>query len=194
MIEAIRTRNAKREKMRQKLIDSMRNMRTRKPRSPEIEKQLEAIRKRIAMYAMQTYYFQSKRPEYFQQFLGEFPENVILVTTLETNRDDGYRSMVKGAPLPSQRYKQFLALDYPRKIVTIEPVMDFDLDVFVSWIVGVRPEYVWLGFNSRPTRVKLLEPPDDKFGQFATALVSAGIEVRGKVLGGLNIPGVIVTQ
>jgi hypothetical protein len=94
-----------------------------------------------------TFYFQSKRPSYFAQFLSEFPENVILVTTLETNRDE---PAVSKAPAPSERYRQFKALGYPRKVVTIEPVMDFDLDVFVNWIRELRVEYVWFGFNSRP--------------------------------------------
>jgi hypothetical protein len=68
-----------------------------------------------------TFYFQSRRPEYFKPLLKEFPPEVILVTTLETNRDEGYREISK-APLPSQRYRQFKSLDYPRKVVTIEPV------------------------------------------------------------------------
>jgi len=37
-----------------------------------------------------TYYYQSKQPAYFEPFLPELPTNVILLTTLETNRDDGY--------------------------------------------------------------------------------------------------------
>jgi len=47
-----------------------------------------------------TFYFQSKSPSYFEQFLPLFPSNVILLTTLETNRDAGYETVSK-APPPS---------------------------------------------------------------------------------------------
>jgi len=90
---------------------------------------IEKIKEHNKRCSYKTHYFQSKRPAYFKEFLSEFPENVILLTTMETNRDSGYRKVSK-APLPSKRYKQFLELDYPRKVVTIEPVMDFDLEVF----------------------------------------------------------------
>ena len=56
-----------------------------------------------------TYYFQSKKPVYFEPLLHEFPENVILLTTLETNRDQGYDRISK-APCPSVRFEQFKAL------------------------------------------------------------------------------------
>ncbi|MDA3790921.1 MAG: hypothetical protein PF503_20800 [Desulfobacula sp.] len=133
-----------------------------------------------------TYYFQSKKPEYFKQFIPCLPSNVILVTTLETNRDQGYAAVSK-APVPSERYQQFLDLNYPRKVVTIEPVMDFDLDVFTNWITNIAPEYVWLGFNSKPGQVQLPEPSEWKLIAFAQALKGAGIQVNGKDLRGLNI-------
>jgi hypothetical protein len=133
-----------------------------------------------------TFYFQSKRPEYFEQFLDEFPDNVILLTTLETNRDRGYEAISK-APPPSVRYQQFKALDYPRKVVTIEPVLDFDLRIFATWIRNIRPEYVWIGFNSKPKSVTLPEPLEDKVQKLIDRLLDAGIEVRGKTLRGVTL-------
>ncbi len=133
-----------------------------------------------------TFYFQSKRPAYFEQFLPLFPENVILLTTLETNRDAGYKAVSK-APPPTIRYKQFKALKYPRKVVTIEPVMDFDEDVFPQWIVDLEPEYVWLGLNSRPSSVQLPEPSPQKLGKLVKVLLGAGIKIRGKELHGLKL-------
>ena len=133
-----------------------------------------------------TYYFQSKRPAYFEDFLMEFPNNVILLTTLETNRDSGY-DKVSRAPLPSERCRQFLNLDYPRKVVTIEPVMDFDVDVFPQWIVDLHPEYVWLGYNSRHTQVQVPEPSEDKFRELVRMLAIAGVQIRGKELRGVEI-------
>jgi hypothetical protein len=133
-----------------------------------------------------TFYFQSKKPAYFEQFLGEFPPEVILVTTLETNRDQGYRKCSK-APVPSKRYEQFKRLDYPRKVVTIEPVMDFDEDVFPRWIVDLAPEYVWLGLNSKPEAIVLPEPSVKKLRGLVRALKHAEIEIRGKELRNLDL-------
>ena len=63
------------------------------------------------------YYFQSKNPRYLKQFIGEYPKNTILLTTLETNRDEGYDKISK-APKPSKRYQDFLELDFPKKALT----------------------------------------------------------------------------
>ncbi len=145
------------------------------------------IRKHNERCPHKTYYFQSKRPEYFVPLLPHFPENVIVVTTLETNRDKGYKRISK-APPPRRRYRQFNALDYPRKVVTIEPVLDFDIDVFFEWMCNLQPEYVWLGFNSRSQSVALPEPPVEKVEEFARRLVEAGIEVRGKTLRDIGLP------
>ena len=133
-----------------------------------------------------TYYFQSKRPEYFKEFLTEFPNNVILVTTLESNRKSGYQKISK-APVPTERHRQFKNLEYPRKVVTIEPVMDFDLEIFSKWIVELDPEYVWLGYNSRPTHVKLPEPPIEKLRELVMILTYAGVKIKAKELRGLSL-------
>lgn len=136
-----------------------------------------------------TFYLQSKRPECFRPHLRKLPENVVLVTTLETNRDRGYEVVSTKAPAPSERYRQFLDLDYPRKIVTIESVMDFDVDIFASWIVNIAPELVYLGFNSR-TKPKLPEPAPPKLATFATVITGTGIPIIGKTLRGMVLPGV----
>jgi hypothetical protein len=104
---------------------------------------------------------------------------VVLLTTLETNRDAGY-SEFSNAPSPSERYRQFLDLDYPRKVVTVEPIMDFDLETFTEWIFKLEPEYVWLGYNSRPRQVQLPEPSTGKFRELVRILELAGIPVRLK--------------
>jgi hypothetical protein len=132
-----------------------------------------------------NYYFQSKLPKYFESFTEKFPDNVILLTTLETNRDDDYRKVSK-APPPSVRYRQLYELPYPRKVVTIEPVMDFDTDKFLRWIVDLKPEYVWLGFNSRSKQVVLPEPDKEKIQRFIKMLQEENISIMGKELRGLE--------
>lgn len=121
------------------------------------------------------FYFQSKRPEYFESF--EFPEKVTLVTTLETNRDENYENISK-APKPSNRYEQFLDLNYQNKVVTIEPIMDFDVDEFTKWIININPNYVWIGFNSRPKQIQLPEPSKLKFKKFYNNLIDNNITIK----------------
>lgn len=145
---------------------------------------IEAIKRHNKRCPQKTFYFQSKRPEYFRPFLSSFPSNVILLTTLETNRDEGY-SAVSKAPPPRERFEQFKSLDFPRKAITIEPVMDFDTELFLSWIKAIKPEFVYLGFNSHPKAVHLPEPSAEKLLEFRRLLQAGGIEVRGKDLRGL---------
>jgi len=154
---------------------------------------IKSIRTHVRRAPNKTFYLQSKQPEYWREFLNELPENVILVTTLETNRDEGYEEVSK-APVPTIRYNQFTALDYPRKVVTIEPVMDFDVDTFAGWIIDLKPEYVWLGFNSRDSQVTLPEPSFEKMEAFTRRLVDKGIELRGKTLRGMKLPIVKVKR
>ena len=136
-----------------------------------------------------TFYVQTKRPEFLRPYLGLLPPRVMLVTTLETNRDDGY-GLVSKAPPPTERFRQFLDLDWPRKVVTIEPAMDFDVDVFAGWITNIGPKCVWLGLNSRPAEVRLPEPTPEKLRAFTGILIGHGIPVRGKSLRGIPLPGV----
>ena len=153
---------------------------------PFTRKIIDAVVQHKSRNANKTFYFQSKRPEYFEQFLTLFPENVLLLTTLETNRDTGYKAISK-APPPSHRYQQFKRLKYPRKVVTVEPIMDFDEDVFPQWIIDLEPEYVWLGLNSRPKAVQLPEPSPQKLRELVKRLKDANIEIRGKELRGLKL-------
>lgn len=136
------------------------------------------------------YYFQTKQPECLEQFIGEFPDNVILVTTLETNNDHKYE-WISRAPKPSIRYQQFKALDYPRKVVTIEPIMAFhcrfpddfgktDAYEYCDWIEALNPEYVWIGGNSKPNEVKLPEPRRKDLEWVLMLFDRRGIEYRLK--------------
>ena len=146
---------------------------------------IEAIKKHNRRCSYKTYYFQSKCPECFQPFLSQFPGNVVLATTLETNRDKGYKAISK-APVPSKRYEQFKKLAYGRKAVSIEPMMDFDTGTFFSWMQAINPEHIWLGFNTHPKKVQIPEPSKSKVLEFIELLKAQDIEVRGKDLRGIT--------
>ena len=152
-----------------------------------VRKIIAAIKKHNIRCPHKTYYFQSKQPECFLPFLEELPSNAIVLTTLETNRDEGYDAISK-APPPSERFRQFRDLPYARKVVTIEPLLDFDLPVFVRWIRSIKPEYIWLGFNSRPRSLTLPEPSITKAQKLVDQLVAAGISIRPKTMRGVKLP------
>ncbi len=125
--------------------------------------------------------WQSKNPACFNKYLTEFPQNTILLTTLETNRDEGYSAISK-APAPSHRANAFAALDWPRKRITIEPIMDFDADKFLKMILKIDPEAVWIGYNSHPKSVPLPEPTRDKTLEFIELMKAEGIQVKIKLM------------
>ena len=110
------------------------------------------------------YLFQSKNPARFSNF--DFPRKTILGTTLETNKDYG----ISQAPDFHSRARAMTytsIFDYP-KMISIEPIMDFDLGEFVEWIRAIQPEFVSIGADSK--KHNLMEPSKDKLEALIIAL------------------------
>ena len=103
-----------------------------------------------------VFLLQSKNPACFTRILQRLPQNVVLMTTIETNRDSGY-SEVSNAPLPSQRFQDFLQLAWPRKAMVMEPILRFDLDIIKHWAMALKPEAIFIGLESK--RKCTLEEP-----------------------------------
>lgn len=120
------------------------------------------------------YLFQTKNPARFNEFLKLIPQNSILGTTLETNRDYSY---ISKAPKASRRYQDFLSIDYPRKMISIEPILDFDLEEFFSWIKSINPEFVSIGADSKYNN--LPEPNPQKIEELIS-LIKELTEIRVK--------------
>lgn len=118
---------------------------------------LKKIVGRIREERNKTFLIQSKNPKTFSRI--NFPKNTILGITVETNRDELCEAISK-APKPSKRYKDFLEVKHPLKMVTIEPVMKFDINVMINWIENINPCMVWLGYDSGKNH--LLEPKLEK--------------------------------
>jgi protein gp37 len=133
---------------------------------------LEQILDRIKKYPDKNFLIQSKKPSTFNRV--SFPDNVILGTTIETNRDSLYEGVAK-APLPSQRYKDFVKVNHPLKMVTIEPVIDFDVDVMLKWMKDINPCMIWLGYDSGKNN--LPEPELEKVKELHWELNRAGFVV-----------------
>jgi hypothetical protein len=98
------------------------------------------IMERIHLCPKTTFLFCTKNPAAYQSW-GMIPDNVILGTTLETNRDTKKFSK---APSPEARVEA-LSHVHARKMVAIEPVMVFDLTAFLVLIDRVSPELIEIG-------------------------------------------------
>ena len=162
---------------------------------------LSAIKDRIdknrAKGKVQTFYLQSKSPSCMAKYLPTlkgYEKEIVCVTTLETNRDAGYSAISK-ATKPSIRYEQFKNLQWERKIITIEPAIAFDVDTFADWILSIKPEAIWLGYNSRTWDEDVEEPTPEEMYDLADRCIKAGIVVKGKSLRNIKMPeGTILTQ
>lgn len=108
------------------------------------------------------YLFQSKNPRRFHYFLDVIPLHSVLGTTIESNHSE-----VGLAPLPYLRYQAMRELP-GHKIISIEPVMDFELFTMVKWIQGIAPEFVSIGADSKGHH--LPEPPPEKLNKLIEEL------------------------
>ena len=115
-------------------------------------------------YPKTTFMFQSKNPECFLDWMWSqewIPDNSILGTTIETNRDTKAYSKA-----PSTYIRKVLMSSqnmHPREYVTIEPIMEFDHDVMVEWIQEINPEFVYVGYNNKDSKnFHLPEPKLEK--------------------------------
>jgi len=103
--------------------------------------------KRVLRYCRRfdhIYLFQTKNPARFSEFLDEFPEKSILGTTIETNRDYN----ISNAPEPKKRFEAFRDVEWNRKMVSVEPIMDFNLDILVKWLRELDLDFVSVGADS----------------------------------------------
>jgi len=128
----------------------------------------------------QTFLICSKNPARFHNFVNTIPRNCILGTTIETNRDNVVNDLSK-APLPSKRFEAMAALDYSRKFLSIEPIIDFDLPIFLNWIKKINPELCEIGYNNYPM-FKLQEPSLNKTQKLIDEIMTLDIPVLEKTV------------
>lgn len=124
-----------------------------------------------------NYVFQTKNPERIAGFIDQFPQNTLIGTTIETNRDTYPMSL---APSPGARMQAMVHLqDYSfREFVTIEPILDFDVPILSDWICLINPEFVNIGADSKGHG--LPEPANRKIEELIMNLIASGIEIREK--------------
>lgn len=100
-----------------------------------------------------NYFFQSKNPFAFTNAGFVFPEKSTFCTTIETNR---FYEQMGNTPKPHERAFHLPENSY----ITIEPIMDFDLNDFISLLKVAKPKQVNIGADSG--RNGLPEPPIEK--------------------------------
>jgi DNA repair photolyase len=95
------------------------------------------------------YVFQTKNTRRFNEFLSMFHKSDILGTTIESN-DYEFLKKMSLAPGALNRAKMlsFRFMDY-RKFVTIEPVLQFNLENLVQIIRIAEPTWVNIGADSK---------------------------------------------
>lgn len=122
------------------------------------------ILSRIRQFPKTDFLLCSKSPGTFYRFGIDIPDNVILGTTIESNFDYGHSK----APTPEVRWKSLGVLNNPRKFLSIEPIMDFDLFTMLKWIKARKPEIIEVGADNYHNN--LPEPPWEKVEKLLTNL------------------------
>jgi len=126
---------------------------------------IERVLQHCRQYPGNTYLFQTKNPIRFFDFVRQFPEKSFLGTTIES--DINYPGISK-APSVTLRAEAMAGLNGFDKMVSIEPVMDFDLELFVDMIRKINPLFVSIGADSK--RHGLKEPSAEKLHGLINAL------------------------
>jgi hypothetical protein len=133
---------------------------------------LENIMTRIKREKGKTFLMQLKNPETFNRVA--IPSNVIIGTTIETNRDNLVKQISK-APVPSKRYEDLLNLNHKSKMITMEPIMIFDKEILLDWVQNIKPCTIWLGYDTKNTN--LPSPTIDEFKELYWELGKFGVPV-----------------
>jgi len=143
------------------------------------EEDIIAILEECNRYPDNTYIFQSKNPMKMLAYMNRFPPNSIFITTIETNRQALIEEQSK-APSVIDRAQalrvlsdKFLAFAHQEGknwqiSITIEPIMDYDVEVLANIVRALRPDYVSIGADSKDSG--LTEPTAEKVRQLIGAI------------------------
>jgi DNA repair photolyase len=107
-----------------------------------------------------TYFFQTKNPDRAYWHKDQLPENSIIGTTIESDRI--FKEM-GSAPGPFVRAKSILMIKDTgfRTTITIEPIMDFNIELFTRMIKNCCPDFVSIGANTM-NKIAIVEPSHEK--------------------------------
>jgi len=132
-----------------------------------------------------TFLFLVKNPTCYLSWVNQDetrpPPNTILGATIESNNGSILRQFSK-APPPFERFTALWDLNTMgfKTFVSIEPVMDFDLDKMFQNLLLVDPWAVAIGYDNYHNG--LIEPPLNKVKDLITELEGSGIKVYRKTV------------
>lgn len=90
-----------------------------------------------------NYLFQTKNPS---RIRGNYlPNKSIVCTTIES--DIFYKDIMRESPEPYQRALGMYCIDLD-KYITIEPIMDFNLNGFIELLSSIKPKQINIGADS----------------------------------------------
>ena len=135
------------------------------------DKAIEYMKK----YPDRKFLCQTKNPSCF--YFYNFPENALLAITLETNKAEVAKA-VSDAPLPKFRYLAFKSHAHANKIVTVEPILRFDLVILSEWIREIKPMRVYVGYDNHGCHLD--EPSEFETIMLIKELRRYGLDVREK--------------
>ena len=137
--------------------------------------------RRILAHARQwpcnKYIIQTKNPASALLYLlsGQMPANCAIGTTIETNRP-----VEKSAAPPAEIRAKAMSLmpDPQETFITIEPIMDFDLEEMLPLIEEACPDWVNIGADSKGAG--LPEPSRAQVAALIQAINDKGFKIRNK--------------
>lgn len=110
---------------------------------------IQKVLKHIQLFPEALFLFLTKNPSRYDEFISEMPSNAILGATIETNNDQRIRELnISSAPPVSERYLAMKNIEWEKKFVSIEPILDFDLQIFSKWIEEIYPFLVYVGYDN----------------------------------------------
>lgn len=153
----------------------MRDMFSPDVRDDLIRQILKEIGQKQGKYLLLT-----KNPQRYLYFLNQMPINVVLGATVENNRR--YSGWSKA---PAQDLRLISLLELRKKtqlpiFVSVEPIMDFDIPLFTTILVALKPWGVGIGFDNYGHH--LTEPSLAKTTDLIDALEISGVTVYRKTL------------
>jgi len=108
---------------------------------------ITAVLLHVKNYPENEYLFLTKNPQRYSEFIGNFEDNMILGSTIECTHLPFY-SVISKAPPPESRAECMVDLNHRRKFISIEPILEFDLETMVAWIKEIEPEMVFVGYDN----------------------------------------------
>jgi DNA repair photolyase len=123
------------------------------------------------LFPKNDYLFQSKNPLRFLDLWAHAPSRSIFATTIETNRDELIRNVSSAPSNVAERIESIreLRLRGCETQITIEPIMDFDVDDFTKYLDFANPDWIIVGADSKKSN--LPEPSLEKVVSLAETFV-----------------------